>query len=96
MTSAVFSPVSDNLDIGTEPPAMVHVNLLPCTNSYLNTFPESELFDFGWGCFGKSYSCSQFLLGAQVNPIKPVFHGLCSTDYELPAQTKGHCHVGEC
>ena len=39
---------------------------------------------------------AQFLLGVQMNPIKPVFHGLCSMDCELPAQMRGHCSAAEC
>lgn len=40
ITSAVFSPICDNLETGTEPHAVVHVTLVPHINSYLSTFPK--------------------------------------------------------
>lgn len=61
ITSAAFCLVSDYLEIGTEPNAIVQ---LPEQISKTN-----KHFEFGWICFGTSYSCPQFLLGAQMNPI---------------------------
>ena len=40
ITSAVFSLICDNVEIGTEPRAIVHVTLVPHINSYLSTFPQ--------------------------------------------------------